>query len=710
MQFGQTLPVSSNESVSFSDSQQHVELCHGCSGSTTSIVEKRCVENIGSDMKKSPDDSKRLKFSSLEDQFIFLCTSFSWLSESGAHLQQFKQVGKVHCSVCDSWMQGARTWNVAQHEKGEHHMNRALEIMNKIGDKTKASITIDNRDPRKIIEFARSTFTASAMRDIPKSAIQNVFSPSMIDLAYVLKCHGIKLGSAGTVDQDFRIAARDMHEAIGKKVKDVFGTIVVDGATTSLLGGAKLQAIIFSSTTLKHPVLLATPILENGTAAFLAETIKSVLVEYGIDISTNVVEIIGDNCNFNDALAAWLGLPRAKCIPHALNLVIQAFVSCFPKFGILVMKLGTLLHQGGTVARSAELRDYHGVNFKPNKLTGYGNRFASTLKVAKHLLSPEWHGVPWGVLEGVRSWLLDGETVKGTSRSDPQASEVLKELRQAYFDNDALLQLFVVYGMLEMLPELIKKTSAEPDNVPASVLTQLNNFHTHLELSGIRCSKMVVEKVMRKFPFEISSATRADLTAKMISMLQQGATAAIASFDTHVKQAINMLKYRVVLDPRNEPPPFQFPVSHELCLEDIQDFFGCLPEYADTILLGEWQVYRDQWSELRKTCDNMKMTTYWENLREYFPTLAKVGMWYAEFSTSSISAERAFAMMRGMEDNHRMSMQEEAFDAELSFTYNGWIVDELVECAHQSLLSLPFVGINSTSSELLRSFGNGCFV
>ena len=72
---------------------------------------------------------------------------------------------------------------------------------------------------------------------------------------------------------------------------------------------------------------------------------------------------------------------------------------------------------------------------------------------------------------------------------------------------------------------------------------------------------------------------------------------------------------------------------------------------------------------------------YWAGKAKAWPALAKVGLWWSEFPTSSISAERAFAAMRLMEGPQRLSMKEDNFKAELAFRVNKPLLESLLEAS-----------------------------
>ena len=75
---------------------------------------------------------------------------------------------------------------------------------------------------------------------------------------------------------------------------------------------------------------------------------------------------------------------------------------------------------------------------------------------------------------------------------------------------------------------------------------------------------------------------------------------------------------------------------------------------------------------------------FWKSKSKIWPELSQVGMWWAEYPTSSIAAERGFGMMRVMESAQRMSMKEPNFKAELSFRINKPLLERILRTSLDS--------------------------
>jgi hAT family C-terminal dimerisation region len=141
---------------------------------------------------------------------------------------------------------------------------------------------------------------------------------------------------------------------------------------------------------------------------------------------------------------------------------------------------------------------------------------------------------------------------------------------------------------------------------------------------------------------------------------------------------VQELGYTTLYDQRVQPRPHP-PFTDK---SGIQRFFGCLPEDATTKLVDEYDMFLHQYGSLKAdgTTDESPRVFWSDKTRcEAYPTMSKLARWYSNMPTSSVAAERAFALMRSFDIGIRRSMKEGAFRANLEFRVNGWIVDDLLK-------------------------------
>ncbi len=65
--------------------------------------------------------------------------------------------------------------------------------------------------------------------------------------------------------------------------------------------------------------------------------------------------------------------------------------------------------------------------------------------------------------------------------------------------------------------------------------------------------------------------------------------------------------------------------------------------------------------------------------------LSNLGRWYSQYPTSSVAFERLFGVMRTMVVSERMAMKKDAFEAELMFRSNNWLVKKLLDESKEQL-------------------------
>ena len=114
-----------------------------------------------------------------------------------------------------------------------------------------------------------------------------------------------------------------------------------------------------------------------------------------------------------------------------------------------------------------------------------------------------------------------------------------------------------------------------------------------------------------------------------------------------------------------------------------KEWFGVLDhdwdDYGDGIV-GQYK----QWCAHLKTLDpetraELNSSKEWAKSANKYPLLYNAARWHCAISTSSVAVERVFAIMRKMEASDRLTMKEEAFQYELFFRCNPWLVERVWE-------------------------------
>ena len=486
----------------------------------------------------------------------------------------------------------------------------------------------------------------------------------------------------------------------------------MDSASTDFLGSTGVHGIMFESSQLQNPVLLDVVFSDDCFAAeeYVA-AIEAACSKYDIDYMNRVTCIIGDNAAINDKIARLLALPRAKCIAHALNLVVKAITSKFPGFVTLVTMMHGVIFAGGTKKRAKVLRS---LGIDTTKLRCCETRWSSTLEVCSYLLSPSVHDAAKTNFRVIREWLVALRNHKIAKRTDENSAvDKALEMEDIFFDHNgqqnivdqkdgsvqfhdgdsddnssvptafhsamiaecAEAELMMVSSLTSRIPMLITMACATIRNVDPSFIEQLCDLGLFLRTSKKPAySEHLVKECMERSEKSLVRGCEQIVVKKYSAMVISALHLGMLKFQKHVDVAIGMLRRRFAFDPRNSPPEFIAPRGSMSMRDSIQGFFGCLPEEATHALIVEYAMYREAHVSMLMKQKEVSMSEFWNTMQKRFPMLSKVGLFWAEMPTSSVAMERGFGVLRSMCTAQRMGMKEETIKAELMFRINSWIL------------------------------------
>jgi hypothetical protein len=600
----------------------------------------------------------------------------------------------VSCTACKVNIKCETTLtNATKHASSASHLRMVSEAATQC-KLPLADAATAGQVHRELRVGLRAAFTASVSSLVPKSLMGVLYGPSHLEAANLLHRHSMTIGAAGTVDRDVALALEQHVKDIAAAVKDQFGALIVDGASLPDLfeGTVKPLAVMFSMSRHGPPLGLGYVKNTTGTAKEAAEEIRRLLAKFGIN-EDNVVCLVGDNVAFNDVLAEDLGVLRMKCIPHSLALVLKAVTNAFPAWEVMTAKLGATLSAGGGHKRSVAL-EAKGV--KPHAITGYPNRWGSTLEVAKTLLDmnpvAEDGDLPITIVQGqVLSW------VASTGDADEDGSTRLGQVQAAFHDdhlNANMLQLGLVIEMAGDLGRLITVAGGDTwvaQDTPIAVFTALRERLERVVTGADVDLDMIIGDVAERSPLEYLQAevdaVRGDLRARM----RAAAAAALKAFDKHVQPALRMVKHRFMYDHHHIPPPLpaDLPPTADERRECLRRLLGFNKESSATTIMGEYTAYCAAWPALSAADKALPAAEFWHSKKDIWPTLAKVASWWCEVPTSSVAVERMFALMRGFVRSNRASMKESTFEAEWLFRVNRRLVDERLAKALRAASTMP---------------------
>ena len=313
-----------------------------------------------------------------EDKFnpsvVFASTSFAqeWIKKDSQAAEKFLNTRMITCLVCNKHNIDTRSnlsGAIKSHAAGKNHKERAQGVVARppgpsILDKLmvaaeKAHVT-RRSEVRSHGIHMRALHSANASIFASHNAVPSLYSHDMILSAQAAEKAGTPVVQGGTVRRNIPLATLLLDVEMKLTIKDQFLCLLVDGASCRLLNRSKATALMAFNSNWPSPLLLDVIFDdEASTADQLAVSIRQVLRRFGIKLHTHVTGIVGDNAAINDKLARNLGIPRLKCIAHALHLIFKVITKHFPHFTTIVRGMHRSLTAGGgdqTQARSSRSR------------------------------------------------------------------------------------------------------------------------------------------------------------------------------------------------------------------------------------------------------------------------------------------------------------------------------------------------------------------
>lgn len=528
--------------------------------------------------------------------------------------------------------------------------------------------------------LAHATCVANGIVPDTIATVYGNSSPLLLCIE-LLKREGQNFGGHGTVDRDCDEALKLLMERVRTHVAGTFGSLIADGAS---LKDAKAIAVLYSThqRRVKQPVLLSVvfpdPLDESGDVATYdyaaaAADIKAAAATVGIDISKQCPCLMGDNVSFNNAVATELGIDRGRCMPHALSLVAKHATKHLPLFKELIQDASAVISAGGTSKRAAELRS-PAFNLNPNRMKMYDNKFASSVDVALYRLENFAAVQRWHTTSALLPRPEEDDSDSDCGPDDTRrASRLSKSAATAYNHRFAKLCLSIVSELFRDLPAFVSELSADDlRKIRPDIIAALNTFYFMIrEASTETGAKAVIESALIHSTgndSEVTAALRRDALATFLQPVRDAAAAALEKYDRHITPMHFLLERRFVYDPRCRPP------TKTIADLDVE-FFGCLPGQHNLRIISQYQLYSSTWEP---TEDSVCPVDYWTNKLSLWRDLATVALYWLECPTSSVAAERVFAIMRAAFTTRREGMSHVHLARELLFRVNRPLLEELL--------------------------------
>jgi hypothetical protein len=113
-----------------------------------------------------------------------------------------------------------------------------------------------------------------------------------------------------------------------------------------------------------------------------------------------------------------------------------------------------------------------------------------------------------------------------------------------------------------------------------------------------------------------------------------------------------------------------------------KEFFGCSADEYNIELINQWFAYKDEWNSLHSAKPewfNEELNYhFWSSRQHKWPDLVHCALWYSNWPTSSVSAERTFALGRIVESSQRGRQSWKVFAREIKMKANNAILKRLL--------------------------------
>jgi len=250
----------------------------------------------------------------------------------------------------------------------------------------------------------------------------------------------------------------------------------------------------------------------------------------------------------------------------------------------------------------------------------------------------------------------------------------------------AVLEVCILRTIAPRITDLIKIASANPEELDPNFPEHMAKLKSELEgAAESGWQQSVLEKAFLLHYVEFDDKEKEAAAEKYCPLIKAGADAALAVYEDRVGPALARLEHRWRFDPKTMPADIP-KVGDQYRGSDISRFFG-VPEGKYSLGLGkEWMTYKKKWPTMSQRLKGLSIGKFWSDpdVVGWFPgggQLPELGRWYATMPTSNVASERAFGIVRSLEDDQRRRAGEDTISIETLAQYNGWVV-ELVQKKH----------------------------
>ena len=278
--------------------------------------------------------------------------------------------------------------------------------------------------------------------------------------------------------------------------------------------------------------------------------------------------------------------------------------------------------------------------------------------------------------------------VPGNARYKVPVSTLLTEVRTAYIKEHRLteLEIRIVKYLCHDLQMVLTLAGANPNELVHDIDLRLAALRGRLAASAAPYMQgVVLSAALKDCSFTFSAAEEAAALATYAPLIKEACDKALAQWDKFIPEAVEALTHRLRFDPKRKPTPLPVPKDGlQYRAPDVAAFFGAIPGHTDVECIAEWNEYVAIWDSFPAALKDLGISCFWQDdrvlsrLANKGKHLAKYAVWYADRPTSSVAVERAFGVLRAMEQMTRLGMHDEMVELSFKSRVNSWVVDRIL--------------------------------
>ena len=247
-------------------------------------------------------------------------------------------------------------------------------------------------------------------------------------------------------------------------------------------------------------------------------------------------------------------------------------------------------------------------------------------------------------------------------------------------------ELRLVKRLASDLQTVITLSEANTDQLvkdyPARVMSLRDVL---VQAGGQGVQGLLIDEVLKSCTFQVTANERESLIKEFAPKIVSATKAALAKFDEYIPDALAKLKFRMLYEPKLEPPAMPPPKRGQYDSADFAEFLGAFDPASDmSALFHDYRKYHSEWSSIPNDIKNLGIGPFWRHPKVLSifgesRALSSVALWYGTRATSSVAVERVFGVMRNFETDLNQAMTDDAVDVGLLARCNGWLVDNLLQ-------------------------------